>query len=356
MQQYGLLPQMQAQPTAPAQQGLLDRMMGGVNNYVSEPDNMARLAMAFNTLRFQPDQSINSIMASRLKDSREEKLLKSQTNKTIEFLRAKGVPEATLESLKDNPAMLMAVAKEYTSKMFDGGLTDTMQSKVQQARLLGYEEGSPEWNAVVSGKDVVPQGQYSKDQLGVMNTLSNQVKSNSDIQDFEASRSGWDQIQEFYNNQGTVSDYALTIAFAKILDPTSVVREGEQAAIARSGAIDEALRQQLINALNGQGSLPKAVRDDIFARARSLYNTKATRAQGALERFGKSAAKAGLSLDDIYYGGNIQPVEMPAKPEQYTREQLEAEEARRKAIRQNNSYGVLRPSNPFMPNNFMQPQ
>ena len=38
-----------------------------------------------------------------------------------------------------------------------------------------------------------------------------------------------------FDNLGGVSDYALTIAFAKILDPGSVVRDSEQAAIANTG-------------------------------------------------------------------------------------------------------------------------
>ena len=120
-------------------------------------------------------------------------------------------------------------------------------------------------------------------------------------------RSGYQTIQDLYENSGSVSDYALAVGFAKILDPTSVAREGEVAAIAGSGSIDAGLRAQLTNALNGTGSLPPQVREEIARIAAQKDAREAERAKSTLDRYKFAAEQANVPFEQVWLGGDIAP-------------------------------------------------
>ena len=71
---------------------------------------------------------------------------------------------------------------------------------------------------------------------------------------------------------GPISAPTLLTAYAKLLDPGSVVREGEQRVLQRAGG----LSNRIISYLNeaDEGQLPPALKADIQAEATKLYNQK----------------------------------------------------------------------------------
>jgi hypothetical protein len=109
-------------------------------------------------------------------------------------------------------------------------------------------------------------------------------------------------IETFYSNPGSVSDKSLVVAYAKILDPTSVVREGESAAIANAGSLSAGMRSTLINTLQGGGNLPPEVRDEIVRLSASMLTTKLPAAQRAVEGFKQTARAAGLPENLVFFG------------------------------------------------------
>ena len=125
---------------------------------------------------------------------------------------------------------------------------------------------------------------------------------NRDLSTFNATNDAWNKIEYLYNNQSGTSDYALTVAFANILDPGSVVRGEEQESIARSGALSEAMKEQLTNALTGTGTLPPKVRDDILAIARNQYMNQADDARTKLGLYQTTATRFGLDPSLLYPG------------------------------------------------------
>lgn len=143
-------------------------------------------------------------------------------------------------------------------------------------------------------------GGYSKDQISAMQTLRNDVRKDTKL--YKEIGEGYDRIEAFYNDRGAVSDYALAVAFAKILDPGSVAREGEVAAVQNAGARIPALQQALKNALTNEGSLPPEIREEIASLARKQYLTILPQAQETLSKYQATADKLGIDMDDIYYG------------------------------------------------------
>jgi hypothetical protein len=142
--------------------------------------------------------------------------------------------------------------------------------------------------------------ELSKDQLAALNTIRDDVRT--ELSTFEVVKQGYNNILTFYDNPGSTSDYALAVAFAKVLDPGSVAREGEVAAVQNAGAKVPALGQALRNAIDGTGSLTQKVRQEIADLATEIYAERAGAAQVILDSYGTLAKQAGVPAEFIYAG------------------------------------------------------
>ena len=97
----------------------------------------------------------------------------------------------------------------------------------------------------------------------------------------------------------------LYVAFAKIVDPGSVAREGEVRAVQNAGSMFPAFKQFLESALDVTGKtgrLSRVMRREIANLASQMYNTKAQDAQKSIYNYERLAKKAGLKLEDIWFG------------------------------------------------------
>jgi hypothetical protein len=128
-------PQMPQQ--APQQQGLLSRLGSGISNYLSDPENRARLAAGFNTMRLNPDPNIAAMAQSRIESSQQQKLLKSQANKTAAVLRAQGQAEIA-DMIEQNPEMALEITKAFYANQFKS--PSVFQQKIDAAKKLGLTD------------------------------------------------------------------------------------------------------------------------------------------------------------------------------------------------------------------------
>jgi len=141
-------------------------------------------------------------------------------------------------------------------------------------------------------------GGINQRQLDNIMKFNDKLRNDMSYKEAQAVRQGYQNVLYAFQNPSGVSDYALTIAFAKILDPGSVVREGEQAAIANTGGQISSWLSQTSNFFSGQGSLPEDVRKQIMNYATNNYN----QAMGAAkERYDEAAKLAEASNIDTQY-------------------------------------------------------
>ncbi len=103
--------------------------------------------------------------------------------------------------------------------------------------------------------------------------------------DFRDIQSGYQKIKKFYETKGPIGDYGLAVQFAKLIDPGSVAREGEVAAVQKAGSLPDSLKASLINAINGMGALPARLRADIYNRSIEIFNTERTKAVDIIDKF-----------------------------------------------------------------------
>jgi hypothetical protein len=145
-----------------------------------------------------------------------------------------------------------------------------------------------------------PQPTLTGDQLTALNTIRDDVRA--ELAPFNIVKQGYNNITTFYSNPSGTSDYALAVAFAKILDPGSVAREGEVAAVQNAGARIPMLGQAMKNAITGEGALTPEVRQQIAELATQIYSERAASAQTTLQSYGELARQAGVPTEFIYSG------------------------------------------------------
>jgi hypothetical protein len=115
-------PAMPVPPSAPATQpSFFERLGSGVKDYLSDPENRARLAAGFNTMRLNPDPNIARMAQSQIETSQQMRLLKQQGNQTaiaLETAAARESNPARKKQLEDaavlvrnQPEMAVAASK-----------------------------------------------------------------------------------------------------------------------------------------------------------------------------------------------------------------------------------------------------
>lgn len=274
-----------------------------VKNLFGDETKMAKLTIALNSLRERPSHEINQLMQMKLARSDYENKKQEENeelNKTVAYLKRIGRSRLA-EMVLLQPSMAKSVLATLIPKE---------QQPIKGVVLNpGEQLINPVTGALIGeGKTVKKPtkeelGGMTKDQLRQANNLRNSL--NQELKDYDVIENGWNSIRTFRDNPGAVSDYGLAVGFAKILDPGSVAREGEVAAVANSGSLTGALKSSLLNALSGTGKLPQEVRDEIVKLSQSIYQSRKTKAQKDISRYISFGEDLGIPAKAIYFGGNF---------------------------------------------------
>ena len=257
-------------------------------------DFMGNLAMAFNELRDEPSQAIPAVV-TRNQERRQEQ---ATANRTMEWLQTQPGSEAYVQMLEagGSPAQ---VIQAYT------------EARRAEAEALNNAAG---------------QLGLSDEQLSAAGALRDDLRSELQNLGWQSVNSGFRNIMSFYENPSAVSDYALAVAFAKVLDPGSVAREGEVAAVQSAGARIPALAQAFQNAITGEGSLTPQVRQQIAERARDIYAQQAADVTALINNYTQRAQGMNIPQDFIYFGEmpseipDVEPQGLPTVPSNVYRE------------------------------------
>ena len=252
------------------------------------------LALAANSLRMNPDPNVAAMVQARQERRGEEKT----NNRTAQWLASQGrddLAQALMTGALDaKTAVATALQKPNAVNGVEVG-----------GKLVNPETGEVIYDPTGGAEPVL-----SPDQLSGLNTLRDDATQAT--KELSMIRDAWNSINTFYQNPGSVSDRALVIAFAKVLDPTSVVRESESAAIANSGSLSAGLRSTLLNTLQGGGNLPDDIRNEILNLSREMYGQKLPSVQQQIQLLQDTAARAGLPPELVFSGDLTAPAQLPA--------------------------------------------
>jgi hypothetical protein len=130
---------------------------GLLGNLFGNPDTMAALAMAFNSMRLNPDPNLSAVLSAQMKERRGERKDKAQRNSTAEWLRSMKMEDLAraVETGALTGAQAISLARSGGSK--DG--TAAMQNYAEYNRILkeqGPEAADKFWQ-MSGGKGLQPQ-------------------------------------------------------------------------------------------------------------------------------------------------------------------------------------------------------
>lgn len=159
----------------------------------------------------------------------------------------------------------------------------------------------------------------SKDPTSPLNVVAGEGKLRDDyeaqLKPYIVAREGYQKVVQAAGTGTPAGDIALVFGYMKTLDPTSTVREGEQASVRNSGTIDQTVANVYNQLLTGQGSLTPAQRAQYADSARRQFEVYDRTAQGLSQRYEKLARDYGYEPGRVIRQFDaIKPYEAP-KPE-----------------------------------------
>lgn len=145
-------------PPQPQQKsaGLLDRIGGFLGN---NSDMLNKIGAGYFAL--SQDPRMQQFGMQQIDQMQKLKAAKAQANKTLEFLKAKGVDEATLKALADNPQMIGA----YAASLLKQPKVGSLEQGYEYAKSQGYKGSIEDYMKVRSSGTNI----YTGDQMGGLN-------------------------------------------------------------------------------------------------------------------------------------------------------------------------------------------
>lgn len=106
------------------------------------------------------------------------------------------------------------------------------------------------------------------------------------------------RVEAAYKDTTPTGEIALVFGFMKMLDPTSVVKEGEYATAANAAGVPEKIRQIWNSVMDGN-RLAAGVRDNMYAQAQAQYGAIEGQHQQLEKVFRDLAVSSGLDPDQV---------------------------------------------------------
>ena len=181
-----------------------------------------------------------------------------------ELDRAKTLADADVKRLEADQNALNKYI-EMGGKIESELSKSTAEGHKQYAELsqegLKQEEKEKRAKIIAQGQDLKNADNLRKEFIG-----QPIVKNFQDVQQSYA------KIQQLSKAPSAAGDISMIFAYMKMLDPGSVVREGEQATAQNAAGIPDQVRNAYNRLLNGQRLTPRQ-RADFINQARSIYNS-----------------------------------------------------------------------------------
>tara|TARA_R110000868_G_scaffold76342_4_gene219639 strand:- start:1266 stop:2306 length:1041 start_codon:yes stop_codon:yes gene_type:complete len=233
-----------------------------------------------------------------------------QNNRTAQYLISKGGDYKKI----GNALLLKQITGKQAMSMHDEILgrtpteTFSMVTDPEQLKLLdptkNWQVGSLS-NKFIAAGDKGSSNEFTKEDLGNINALRDDL--GKELGQFNIIKQGYNNIMTFFKEPNQVTDYAMAVAFAKVLDPGSVAREGEVRAITNAGAKVPAFQAAFKNAIAGTGAMDPKMRYDIATAASALYEERSVEAINSIDKYDALGVKGGIPKGNIYLGSSVVP-------------------------------------------------
>lgn len=277
---------------APQQRGLLGLFGSGEDDPRSPAerrrDILANLAIGLSGMSMFPNTGMINALQGGVQDRREarkdaaaaERVLQS-TSRTVEWLRSQG--------REDLAAAVEAGALDGKSA---AGLAFEKR-EAPRGMVVGDRIVNP-----VTGEVIYESPDAAAADPKLIQDARKEFTALPQVKSFADQTAAYSRIIKSVQDPSPAGDLALIFNYMKMLDPGSVVREGEFATAQNAGGVDDRVRSFYNRVLEGTRLTPSQ-RDDFANRATRIYS-------GAQEEYGKIATQygafatsAGLPADQV---------------------------------------------------------
>jgi hypothetical protein len=255
---------------------------------------MGDLALGFNQMRLRPDEGL----AQRIGGRRQQREQQAQANRTLEYLKQQPGSAPFIEYI--NAGMSVPQALQLYQQSRQQAVAEPMRGIEVGDRIVNPVTGEVIY-------EPAPTAEPAFDAEAVQSarkefTALPQVKS------FADQTAAYGRIISSVADPSPAGDLSLIFNYMKVLDPGSVVREGEFATAQNAGSIDDRTRGLYNRIVSGE-RLSEAQRADFADRATRLYSGAEQQYRDIADQYGGFAQAAGLPVErvipDFGFGGEL---------------------------------------------------
>lgn len=252
---------------------------------------------------WQKSLAYGGLMSAQGRKSRNE------SNQTVDWLKRKGLDEETAKQVAANPATLQDYLKRLITpqdpkdalqleklRLEVEGMRNPQEKatddirEYQYAKSQGFEGSFTDW-----------QTKGVKDQdatFGREQGIRKEYTGTPEYKRFDDVRASYDRVRAAARRESGAGDLGLIFGFMKMLDPGSVVREGEFANAENTAGVPDRIRNLYNRVISGE-RLNDDQRKEFIATAGDLYNAESDRMKGLNERYSGIAGQYNLDPSRI---------------------------------------------------------
>ena len=159
---------------------------------------------------------------------------------------------------------------------------------------------------VPKGEDT---GKIARDQTESLQKL---FTGNSVVKDFNTATSQYEKLLTSSERETAAGDMSMIFTYMKILDPTSLVREGEQATASNAAGVPDRVRNFYNKTITGQ-KLTTKQRADFVQTGTQLYNTNIKQFDAFKNSFMPSLNEYKIEPNKVFLSSDLRPKQVKLK-------------------------------------------
>lgn len=233
------------------------------------------------------------------------KLLKVGFPEIAESLKAEGID---IDSLDDD------TVRQYATNVIEtlgpiagvGPAGDGEQFTLSEGQVRFDSQGRP----IARVEKTVNESEEGDKNFQRANTLRDEFTALT--KDYGTVKQSYDTIKTVASDASPAGDLSLVFAYMKMLDPTSSVRESEQASASNAAGVPERIRTQWNKVLTGE-SLSASQRADFVKQADNILKSRQTQFDKTRDKYKTLAQRAKVDPLDVV-GEEEVITETPAAP------------------------------------------
>ena len=146
----------------------------------------------------------------------------------------------------------------------------------------------------------------NKVKRGQTENLQKLFTNNAIVKDFNTAPTQYNKLLSSAKQKSAAGDMSMIFTYMKILDPTSVVREGEQATAKEAGAVPDKVLNFYNKAVTGQ-KLTATQRADFVSTGTKLYDVNLKQFDAFKGSFEPSLQEYNIDADKVFLSSDLRP-------------------------------------------------